>query len=339
MDFGEKIKNYRKENNFTQDDLAEKLHVSRQSISKWETGNAYPNYSLLLDIAKLLNESVDDLLSTREIVQETIDSKNKKLRNKIFLFSAIGVAVVGIVVSIIALVISSKAANSVSNNSIDNNETTRIRGFVVAPMSYDDSTPSVAAFNNKEYPGIYWTLYGDKNVMYLEEFIGTDYVKEIDDNYEFGVTFNVDYAKRSNYYGHCCYFVYEKEQTKEIVMENTGFGSNFPEVGVTSKSTFRCKDSYNSYSFTECSSYLNESSENISVKEYDESFQLIKETQINLTNYNDYKEYKISNDTLYAIVEEEDKTKTVIWNEDMPKTYLYKKSEKLYFDKYIRFTR
>ena len=341
MDFGERIKNYRKENNLTQDDLAEKLHVSRQSISKWETGNAYPNYSLLLDIAKLLNESVDDLLSTREIVKETIDSKNKKLRNKIFIFSSIGVAIIGIIVSIIALVISNKAVDSISNNSTDGNKTTRIRGYVVAPISNDNDSPSVEAFKNKEYPGIYWTPFTDsgENAHYIIEGNGTDYVKEIDDSFEFGITFNLNYAKRSNYYAHCCYYVYEIEETKEIVMEQSRSGSGFPEVGITSKSTVKCKDSYKTYSFTDCSSYMHESSENIQIKEYDESFQLIKEVEVNQSNYNENKEYKISSNTLYAVVEEGDNTKTIIWNEEMPKAYCYKKSDKLYFDKFIRFIR
>ena len=75
--FSELIKKYREENNLTQQEFAEKLHVSRQAVSKWETGSSYPNYEILKDIALLLNTTVDNLLSKEEIVKETINVKSK----------------------------------------------------------------------------------------------------------------------------------------------------------------------------------------------------------------------------------------------------------------------
>ena len=47
FNIGEKIVNLRKENNLTQDELANKLNVSRQSISKWESGLSLPEISNL----------------------------------------------------------------------------------------------------------------------------------------------------------------------------------------------------------------------------------------------------------------------------------------------------
>lgn len=44
MDFSEKLLTLRKANDMTQEQLAEKLDVSRQSISKWESGQATPNW-------------------------------------------------------------------------------------------------------------------------------------------------------------------------------------------------------------------------------------------------------------------------------------------------------
>ena len=60
---GEKIKNLRKANNMTQEDLAEKLHVSRQAVTKWESGAGAPDISNIEAIAKLFDISVDELLS------------------------------------------------------------------------------------------------------------------------------------------------------------------------------------------------------------------------------------------------------------------------------------
>ena len=52
MDFSEKLKKYRIDNNLTQDELAKILHVSRQAISKYETGRAYPSIDILQNIIK-----------------------------------------------------------------------------------------------------------------------------------------------------------------------------------------------------------------------------------------------------------------------------------------------
>lgn len=68
MEFGEKIQKLRNENKWTQEQLAEKLYVSRTAVSKWESGKGYPNIDSLKDIAKLFNKTIDDLLSSEEII-------------------------------------------------------------------------------------------------------------------------------------------------------------------------------------------------------------------------------------------------------------------------------
>ena len=68
MEFGEKIQKLRNQNKWTQEQLAEKLYVSRTAVSKWESGKGYPNIDSLKDISKLFNTSIDDLLSNEEII-------------------------------------------------------------------------------------------------------------------------------------------------------------------------------------------------------------------------------------------------------------------------------
>ena len=68
MEFGNKIQKLRKQNNWTQDELAKKLYVSRTAISKWESGKGYPSIDLLKDIAKLFNKTIDELLSSEELI-------------------------------------------------------------------------------------------------------------------------------------------------------------------------------------------------------------------------------------------------------------------------------
>lgn len=59
---GKNIKKIRKERNLTQDDLAERLHCTRQTISNYENGKSEPNIALLVEIANVLEVEVNDLI-------------------------------------------------------------------------------------------------------------------------------------------------------------------------------------------------------------------------------------------------------------------------------------
>lgn len=72
MTLGEKIAKQRKEQNYTQEQLAEILNVSRQSVSKWESDIAYPETDKLIKMGKLFDCSMDYLL------KEEITEKNGK---------------------------------------------------------------------------------------------------------------------------------------------------------------------------------------------------------------------------------------------------------------------
>ena len=78
MEFGEKIQKLRNQNKWTQEQLAEKLYVSRTAVSKWESGKGYPSIDLLKDIAKLFNKTIDELLSSEQIIDI---AKNENISN------------------------------------------------------------------------------------------------------------------------------------------------------------------------------------------------------------------------------------------------------------------
>ncbi len=61
-EFGKLIKEIRKKNNLTQKDLADKYNVTYQAVSKWENGKNMPDVSLIKEISKDFNVSMDDLL-------------------------------------------------------------------------------------------------------------------------------------------------------------------------------------------------------------------------------------------------------------------------------------
>ena len=70
----ENIKTIRKNKGYTQEELATRLHVTRQTISKWEKGYSVPDASILTDMAEVLEVSVTDLLGTEKIDLENSDA-------------------------------------------------------------------------------------------------------------------------------------------------------------------------------------------------------------------------------------------------------------------------
>ena len=68
MEFNTKLQNLRKQKNLTQQALARELFVSRTAVSKWESGKGYPNIDSLKQIATFFDTTVDELLSTDEIL-------------------------------------------------------------------------------------------------------------------------------------------------------------------------------------------------------------------------------------------------------------------------------
>ncbi len=72
--FGNNLKKYRKEKGFSQNDLAEKLFISRQCVSKWERGLTQPDLQTLTQLSELLNVTIDALVKEN-------DNKNKNSSN------------------------------------------------------------------------------------------------------------------------------------------------------------------------------------------------------------------------------------------------------------------
>lgn len=87
MEFNEKLQKLRKQKNLTQEELADLLFVSRTAISKWESGRGYPNIDSLKAISKFFLVTVDELLSTDEmltIAEEDNKRKEKRFRDLIY---------------------------------------------------------------------------------------------------------------------------------------------------------------------------------------------------------------------------------------------------------------
>lgn len=76
MNLADNLKRIRKENNLSQEQLAEKLGVSRQSVSKWESNLAYPELDKVMQICQIFNINTDELLNQN--INETNEKKEAK---------------------------------------------------------------------------------------------------------------------------------------------------------------------------------------------------------------------------------------------------------------------
>lgn len=79
MKFHERVKYEREKKKLSQAELADKLHVTRQSVSKWETGGNYPSIEVLISISDLFGITLDELLRTDEELKEKVIRDSKQL--------------------------------------------------------------------------------------------------------------------------------------------------------------------------------------------------------------------------------------------------------------------
>ena len=69
MQFSEKLKLFRTTNQLTQEELAEKLNVSRQAITKWESGDGIPDIENLKQLSMLFNVTIDELIKEDKTIK------------------------------------------------------------------------------------------------------------------------------------------------------------------------------------------------------------------------------------------------------------------------------
>lgn len=79
MIFSEKLQLIRKNKGLTQEDIAERLAVSRQAVAKWESGQVYPDISNLIQISNLFHVTVDYLVKDQECTVNCFDDSHPDL--------------------------------------------------------------------------------------------------------------------------------------------------------------------------------------------------------------------------------------------------------------------
>lgn len=102
--FGTKLKTEREIRGWSQEYLAEKIHVSCQSISKWETNKNYPSIEIIVDLSDLFDITLDELLKSDEGLKDKVIKDSQQwvgLSRGAYVLIGIGMLVGIIIVSIL----------------------------------------------------------------------------------------------------------------------------------------------------------------------------------------------------------------------------------------------
>lgn len=101
MLFNERLIELRKKEGLSQEELGEKLNVTRQTVSKWELGQTTPEMEKLVEISKLFNVSIDELVKNNETVNDYKENvkqeKDNTNRNNIIKIVLVGILLISII--------------------------------------------------------------------------------------------------------------------------------------------------------------------------------------------------------------------------------------------------
>lgn len=81
MEIGERLKISRNDKGFSQTNVAAHLRISRQSISKWENGNSYPDLENLVKLSDYYEISIDELLKENKELKNKIETNELEIEN------------------------------------------------------------------------------------------------------------------------------------------------------------------------------------------------------------------------------------------------------------------
>ncbi len=285
-----KIKEYRKVNNLTQDDLASKLNVSRTAVSKWETDRGYPSLDILKDISDLLGVSIDELLTSKEIKEEVIKAKNINYNKiKYVLYTVISLIIVSLVFSIIAIINSNKRIQ-------DKPVEYELIGLIV-DVSKSEKEILLDDVISGKYAG-YYTYYKENSNVPVIVYNNTKEVSEIikDDKKEINIDFGYIYFTDEVYLLHIYFQImdlktnnisFKSANSTYIIGGDLGISTGFTEGKVSFNISFTGKRIGKLVQ--------------TKIYEYDNTDNLIKESII---DFDTLDTYIIDSNMLYLVIED-----------------------------------
>lgn len=208
--FSEKLYELRKAKKLSQEELAERLNVARQTISKWETGATTPDTNNLVELSNIFEISIDEFVGKNVKQEEENKTENKKVNKKKIIIVSILILLIFLVIIYIGIII--YRANVVSN-------------FVTSIGEKDNDSDYMYIYTEIEYSnGMQdkWNMIHGKrrgNELLIEHYIadfgldktGTtaevvrvEYLKD-DEYYDFDLI-NKSYTKEHNAWKDDCFY-------------------------------------------------------------------------------------------------------------------------------------
>ncbi|SHH87074.1 Helix-turn-helix [Sporobacter termitidis DSM 10068] len=98
MELGARIKQEREKLSMSQEELSQRMNISRQAVSKWETGKSYPDIETIIKLSELFHLTLDELVKGDKTFQEKLIKEGKSKMTGLsilgFILAALGVIVV-----------------------------------------------------------------------------------------------------------------------------------------------------------------------------------------------------------------------------------------------------
>ena len=82
IELANRLYEYRKQSGLSQEELAEKLGISRQSVSKWERAESCPDTDNLIELSKIYNVTMDELLNTSKDIKNIKEEKVEEVKEE-----------------------------------------------------------------------------------------------------------------------------------------------------------------------------------------------------------------------------------------------------------------
>ena len=316
MEFKDRLKKYRTDNNMTQEELAEKLFVSRQAISKYETGRSYPSFEVMTSVANLIGVSIDELISQEELAKETINTAVQTRKNKHGLFILLCLSIGVVVISVTAIVLSLLSASRTTPIE-PYGEKLELMGMVAA-TEMDDYT--VDDLKDDKLAG-YCILYDEDTgipVGSAYNISSTLYMDMTKTSKSFEMTLMLSAEQRSLY----IYEIYYDSETNEYIFEISDI---LDSLKVLNKCAIAIEYDEVTWKFTFNIVFVDTLLE-IKIYEFGLNGEQLLETVYDYEN-----DYTISTDCLYLVIEEKLKdaegreyfNREIIYNSEIDKTYSY----------------
>lgn len=159
MEIGNNIQKLRKERNITQEQLAEKLNVTRQTISKWELGETYPDIDQSKRLSKIFKVSLDELTNndTKDIIIAKVMNTEKLTKIIISILKIVLLIIVSLIIILVSIIFFKEY-------------------FDVKPVSQMQSIECI--INNKHYS--YEVYMNNETSYHIDKLITNDTEIEID---------------------------------------------------------------------------------------------------------------------------------------------------------------